>query len=156
MRSRGRSREGLIDLGHLGGTYAAATAVNSSGQVVGESNTGTAYNHAFSWTASGSMVNLGTLGREQRTRVNDAGQVVGWSEAPDLEPHAFSWTRAGGMVDLGTLGGGRFSLAFDVNEAGQVVGSSATPSGGRAFSWTPGGGMVNLGTLGGTSAGQRP
>ena len=35
MRSRGREKDGMVDLGTLGGTYSFACAVNGSGQVVG-------------------------------------------------------------------------------------------------------------------------
>ena len=71
--------------------------------------------------------------------------------AGDAETHAFSWTQADGMVDLGTLGG-TSSIAFAVNEGGQVVGDSRTAGDAatHAFSWTEEGGMVDLGTLGGT------
>ena len=39
------------------------------------------------------------------------------------------------------------SVAFRINNAGQVVGRSPAPTGQRAFLWTAGGGMQNLGDL---------
>ena len=81
------------DLGTLGGTSSGAIAVSASGQVVGESTTaGDTATHAFSWTAGGGMVDLGTLGGTNSFLtilgspfegngggVNDRGQVVGGS-----------------------------------------------------------------------------
>ena len=54
------------------------------------------------------------------------------------------------MRDLGTLSGDNFSRAYDINEAGQVVGQSYMAGGDhRAFITGPNGvGMRDLGTLG--------
>ena len=59
------------------------------------------------------------------------------------------------MVDLGTLPGYDRAYATDINERGDVVGSSwlaGDPSIERAVLWPNGGGAVNLGTLGGGSS----
>jgi probable HAF family extracellular repeat protein len=80
------------------------------------------------------MVDLGTLGGTQSTAsaVNGTGQVVGWSTtAGDAVTHAFSWTAASGMVVLPELAVGGSGAAGDVNNHGQVVGSSA----GHATMW---------------------
>jgi probable HAF family extracellular repeat protein len=150
----------VIDLGTLGGSFSQARAVNAGGQVVGDSQTaGDAERHAFSWTATGGMIDLGTLGGTTSSIdfkyplgvVNDSGQIVGSSSiAGDIAVHAFSWTATGGMIDLGTLGGSS-SGAKAVNATGQVVGVAATADDElHAFSWTVTGGMIDLGTLGGS------
>jgi probable HAF family extracellular repeat protein len=43
---------GMRDLGTLGGIGSRATAINASGQVIGESDTADGASHAFSWTAA--------------------------------------------------------------------------------------------------------
>jgi probable HAF family extracellular repeat protein len=148
---------GMQDLGTLGGGSSAAVAVSESGHVVGESD-----GHAFSWTQARGMVDLGTLGglTSAAAAVNAAGQVVGWSVTAEGTPHAFFWSPSQGMIDLGTLGAligvdgqplrGAISFASAVNDAGQVVGSSDSPSGHHAFLWTQAEGMIALGTLEGS------
>ena len=155
--------EGMVDLGTLGGRDSDAVAVNATDRIVGWSEIaigddpfGDGAVHAFSWTPTDGMVDLGTLGgvSSKATAVSATGQIVGWSEIAigDDAVHAFSWTPRGGMVDLGTLGR-RDSVARAVNTTGRVVGIVQTPgavpgySDRRAFSWTAEEGMVDLGAL---------
>ena len=66
--------------------------------------------------------------------------MVGQSDLPgDNLFHAFLW-QDGAMTDLGTLPGDANSMATDINEKGQVVGTScdATFSVCRAFLWEDG------------------
>ena len=60
----------------------------------------------------------------------------------------------GSPQSLGTLPGGGSSVAYAINDGGQVVGQAKDASGNtKAFVWTAGGGMQDLGTLpGGTFA----
>jgi len=98
--------------------------------------------------------------------VNDSGHVVGRFNLSIYGPtHAFLWTPTGGALDLAP---GRRSLAFDVNNAGQVVGhvggieaEDDVPCGlcshpstdVHAAIWSVDHVMVDLGTLGGAQSG---
>jgi probable HAF family extracellular repeat protein len=154
------------DIGTLGGASSWAYAINNAGQVAGASITAAGDKHAFLWTPGEGMRDLGTFGggRTSIARgINDRGEVVGEVTVLPAEPlfiaahRAFRWTPALGMQDLGDLGGGlTSSIAFDINNAGQVVGRGyptdrvvLPPTDpeyySHAFLWTPGQGMRDLG-----------
>jgi probable HAF family extracellular repeat protein len=104
------------------------------------------------------VTDLGGLGGtiSEAWGINNAGQVVGRAYlAGDVWFHAFVW-EAGVMTDLGTIGQGcnpGHSWAYDINDAGQIVGQTcASGISARAFRRT-GGVMTDLGTLGGTGSG---
>jgi probable HAF family extracellular repeat protein len=176
----------LTDLGTLGGNDSIANAVNNRGQVAGEalnpisdpytSNytnffiTGATQVHAFRWTKSQGMQDLGTLpgGNDSAAAlINERGQIAGWSftnttpnpvqdvcssysqNLPTVDP--FLWDD-GKMIDLGTLGG-TCGHANSLNNRGQVAGASdlAGDQVCHPFLWDKKGGMKDLGTLGGDS-----
>src|SRR5262249_39571965 len=122
------------DLGTLvpGQWESAALDINDSGQVVGYSETGEmdptgTYNivHAFLYQ-NGNMIDLGALGDldSMALAINSSGEVVGLSVMEVVGGEhfrAFLW-KNGVMNDLGALKKDGGSAAFDINDAGQIVG----------------------------------
>ena len=111
----------------LGGTAAAANAINDNGQVVGESGCVSGNTYAVIWQ-HGRAINLGSLGGVTGNLafdINNKGQVVGQSDLPgDTLHHAFLWQK-GVMTDLGSLSDALpTSQAIGINNQGQVVGFS--------------------------------
>lgn len=144
----------VTDIGVLkGDNESSAFWINNLGEVVGCSDTETieqypctglvAGQHAFLWSKSGGMKDLGTLSNgtvSGAIGINDSGSVVGYSNIkgqPATNFVAFLWTSTGGMVNLGTLSGGSSSAAFEINSAGEIAGDSFLKSGVvNATSWS--------------------
>ncbi len=116
----------MVDVGTLGGLFAAPSGLNDRGQVVGASDVaGDLTQHPFSWNR-GVMTDLGTFGGDNGSAawVNDAGDVVGEADFPgDAIHHGFVWTN-GVLNDLKPVGSAPCSNAFSINSSGQVVGNS--------------------------------
>jgi probable HAF family extracellular repeat protein len=165
----------LTDLGALPGVNSSfGSWISANGLVAGLSGngeidplTGVPETRAVFWS-NGSIIDLGTLGGNESlaNAVNNRGQVVGLATNAISDPfnfygygtqmHAFLWQN-GVMRDLGTLGGPD-SIAYWVNEAGQVAGISYTNSIPNPLTTLPtmhpflweNGTMHDLGTIGGT------
>jgi probable HAF family extracellular repeat protein len=147
---RGRA----VDLGTLdergSGT---ALAINDRGEVVGDNQTyiDGGNTRAFIWRR-GVLTDLGGRGSRSAEGINNRSEVIGTFYGVEIEDsihRGFVWKR-GRLTDLGTLGGGA-TFVRDINDRGQIVGTSTTATGEqRAFLWRAGR-MVNLGTLPGGS-----
>jgi probable HAF family extracellular repeat protein len=111
----------ITDLGTLGGTYAYPYAINSLGQVVGQSTNSSNSHRAFLWQ-NGTMADLGTFGGTSAYAVgiNSAGQI-----AANVGNLAVFVNNDGSVTPLGTLGG-THTTARQINEAGQITGYSQT------------------------------
>jgi probable HAF family extracellular repeat protein len=146
----------LTPLPGLGGVEenSSAHGINDAGQVVGsdlsaESEHGSLL-HAFVWQEGV----IADLGQGTAQAINRGGQIVGSTgQLPGADGHAFLWVN-GVFRDLGTLDGHQNSVAYGINAAGQIVGTSNTTDPSfergpeRAFLWKNGR-MTDLGTLGG-------
>jgi probable HAF family extracellular repeat protein len=106
---------------------AAATAINSKGEIAGSYAPGI-INQAFKSGING-FVDLGTLGGTGSTAygINEGGFVVGHAGLPNHTDQAFIWNGQG-MVGIGTLGGFN-SVAFGISSSNLVVGRADTAGG---------------------------
>ena len=125
----------MEDLGTLGGSWSRAGGISQTGVVVGASETAEGALEVFLWTRSGGMRSLGSPGGNPEflvaNGVNTHRRVVGFHDLP------FLWTPGGGIQQLPTLGGPN-GLAWDINEFGQIVGTTSTAGNRvRATLWTP-------------------
>ena len=123
----------IASLGTLeGASTSEAFGINSTGAVVGDSQSGT-QNHRPMLFSNGSIQDLGLGGSnepdalETAYAINDAGQIVGRHSAGNSAFHAFVFQN-GKTTDLSTLGGAN-GEALAINKNGQVAGDSDTPEG---------------------------
>lgn len=137
---RWTSGNGMVDLGTLGGNESFAFAVNGSNQIVGGADVASGNEHAFLFQ-NGSMTNLGTLGgaQSEAESINASGEIVGWADTKGGKQDAFIRTGSK-LVDIGQLLNATSSVANDVDNNGDVVGTAQGPNG--EFSWLYIGGQI--------------
>jgi probable HAF family extracellular repeat protein len=128
-----RNTEGFVwtqaaGLQNLGPAGTLAFAVNDSGTVVGQSPVANSYRHAFSWTPSGGISDLGTLGGAESSAlsINRQGWIVGTSLTSSKNGllHGFLWTPSGGMQDFTVLAGlsaGQQAYSLQINDFGVIA-----------------------------------
>lgn len=123
----------------LPGQYATyAWDINNRGDIVGTSNGGI----PVVWKAGSTSPTVLPVpdGRYPRTvaRINDSGDIVGTTTGVyPVFNSAVMW-RNGEFIDLGVLPTGSEAYAYDINNAGVVVGTSTTgvPYGWHAVTWS--------------------
>jgi probable HAF family extracellular repeat protein len=150
-------RNGMKDLGTLGGPDAWAVYVNDQGQVAGWSYTNSIPNPVtglpnmdpFLW--ANKMIDLGSFGGAYgyANGLNNQGWVIGQSSVAanpgacfslgDPDCHPFLWKK-GKLIDLNTsTAGGSPIQAFGINDNGEIVGGAIFPNGlFDAFVWRRG------------------
>lgn len=137
---------GLKDLGTLsGGNTSIANAINSSGVIVGQSNSraNSAW-HAVKWSVSNAIDDLGVLPGGTYSvafAINDSNEIVGYGDVAPNVPHAMLWTPTRSMLDLNDLipkGTGWVLInANAINALGQITGYGTKAGQNRAFLLTP-------------------
>jgi probable HAF family extracellular repeat protein len=159
-------RNGVLEaLGSPVGHAPEARGLNDLSEVVGFYLDFIFSIKAFYWSDATGFVDLTQATNAWQGRaedVNGHSQVVGYAHnvsCGGVTPYrATLWENPGTgwtATDLGALGSSCHSQAFDINEAGQVVGESGTTGAGTAVLWqksSAGAWQVqSLGSLGGSS-----
>lgn len=141
-----------------GQTVGGANDVNGSGLVVGSVNSGSLQRGAIYQGGTGTVIS-GTTSNGSffltAFGVNDAGLIVGQGIDPGnaaVNVGIVHNLANGTTFAVGALPGHNGALAFDVSNAGHVVGSSMLNQGaGLPFIWTAGSGMTAIPLPVGTS-----
>jgi probable HAF family extracellular repeat protein len=143
------AQHGMRSLG-LPNTNGAA--INKTGQIVGEtaSVTNGQVGRAFIWDPTTGVQWIPLLATlpgcflTNATAVNDASTVTGYCQSTNNGFQAFVWDDAHGVQALDAQGTTE-SLAFSINNHGQVAGSvTLSPGVGRAVTWNGAGNITML------------
>lgn len=145
------AKNGMKDIGGLGGTCTLANDLNNNGQIIGGSAlTGDMQVHPFVWNAATGAADLldpsdNSYGFAEGE--NAHGDVAGGT-CDSVTCYAVLWRKSGGhwqKTNLSTVTDNAFSGS--INSSEQVVGNFAVTNGQAAFLWEDGGPLVDLDTL---------
>jgi probable HAF family extracellular repeat protein len=141
----------IIDLNGVmvDGRIAFPAAINNRRQIAA-STVGRGPTRALLWER-GLWRDIGTFGQaaSAATDINERGEIVGSYGPAEEDGRGFLWS-GGRMRDLGTLPGATTSLAWAINNRGQITGLSGYTQGGtneiHGYLWERGT-MTDLGTM---------
>jgi hypothetical protein len=143
-----------------GQTLGRANDVNDSLVAVGSINSGSLERGSLYAGGTGTVITQTTsIGCYLVTgfSLNNSGRVVGFGADPSNAARNVGYVLdlgSGQAYEVGTLPGRNGAIAFDVSEAGAVVGASMQNQGSSVpFIWTSGGGTVEIPLPVGTSQG---
>lgn len=143
-----------VDLGTLGGASSYAADVNNSNTVVGWSETSSGTTHAFRWTTSEGMVDLGTLPGDAMSRavavldgaLQNGGLILGVSgDNGRWTPVVWSASGSISALPIPLIPGFETAFSTGFNSDGVVVGWDAGGIGiQQGWIWSETGGKYNL------------
>lgn len=140
----------FTDLGTLGGSNSVAKSINSSGQVVGESDiAGDNVVHAVIWNDT-TATDLGTLGGSYSGAygISNSGRVTGYSQTTEnISRNATIWN--GNTPTNLEAQAGVVSYGYGINNSGIVAGTTYPGNVGSTASTWNGTTTTYLNTLGG-------
>lgn len=143
-----------------GETIGRARGVNSSGVAVGSNSSGSVEFGVY-WDNSGVNPILTTTDNGSRlviaNAVNESGRVIGFGIDPNNAARNVGFVydiATGTAFEVGALDGMNGAIAFDISDAGYIVGSSMLNQGsGMPFLWSDADGMMAIPLPAGTSQG---
>ncbi|MCX2951397.1 hypothetical protein [Lentzea sp. NEAU-D7] len=125
----GQTSQPVVLLPPPGYQHTWLKGINDDGIVIGSATLpqSLAPARALRWNLAGELTELDGLGGRfhDAHAINRRGDVVGYSQRPDGYVRAVRWDSQGGVHDLGVLAGDVNSIAYDVNDAGTVIGVSS-------------------------------
>jgi probable HAF family extracellular repeat protein len=143
---------GLTRLDEAGASNSLAVGINDAGQIIGRAG-GPSGSYAVLWQGNTLIPLQSPVNNisNEASGLNNQGQIVGRYLDSSFATYPVLWDRPAAMPLV--LPGGRFGSANDINDRGQIVGTtSATPDGqGHATFWD-GSRVIDLGTLSGDSS----